>query len=106
MAEPLISIEEIGDSDPIPFTDDCDLPLSGIRVLDNTQIYAGPICSRYASDAGADVLHLLSPMMPNPPRLDSEVMPGKRSAWCDLTNPSMRDQFWELVKDADVWVNS
>ena len=106
IAEPLISIEEIGDSDPIPFTDDCDLPLSGIRVLDNTQIYAGPICSRYASDAGADVLHLLSPMMPNPPRMDSEVMPGKRSAWCDLTNPSMRDQFWELVKDADVWVNS
>ncbi len=105
MEEPLISIEKIGDSHPIPFTSDYDLPLTGIRVLDNTQIYAGPICARYAADAGADVLHLLSPMMPNPPRLDSEVMPGKRSAWCDLTNPRMRGQFWELVKDADVWVN-
>jgi crotonobetainyl-CoA:carnitine CoA-transferase CaiB-like acyl-CoA transferase len=106
MAEPLISIEKIGDSNPIPFTDEFELPLSGIRVLDNTQIYAGPICSRYAADAGADVLHLLSPMMPNPPRLDSDVMPGKRSAWCDLRNPQMQDQFWKLVKDADVWVNS
>jgi crotonobetainyl-CoA:carnitine CoA-transferase CaiB-like acyl-CoA transferase len=106
MAEPLISIEKIGDSDPIPFTGECDLPLKGIRVLDNTHIYAGPICARYSSDAGADVLHLLSPMHPNPPRIDSEVMPGKRSAWCDLTNPIMLDRFWKLVKDADVWVNS
>ncbi len=106
MAEPLISIEKIGDSEPIPFTDDCDLPLTGIRVLDNTQIYAGPICSRYAADAGADVLHLVPPMMPNPPRLDSDVMPGKRSAWCDLRDPGMRDRFWKLVEGADVWVNS
>lgn len=106
MADPLISIEKIGDSDPIPFPGDGDLPLSGIRVLDNTHIYAGPICSRYAADAGADVLHLLSPWRPNPPRIDSEVMPGKRSAWCDLTLPTMQDQFWKLVKEADVWVNS
>ena len=106
MADPLISIEKIGESDPVPFTGDGELPLTGIRVLDNTQIYAGPICARYASDAGADVLHLLSPWRPNPPRIDSEVMPGKRSAWCDLTIPAMQDQFWKLVKGADVWVNS
>lgn len=106
MADPLISIEKIGNSDPIPFAGDCELPLAGIRVLDNTQIYAGPICARYASDAGADVLHLLSPWRPNPPRIDSEVMPGKRSAWCDLTHPAMQDRFWRLVKGADVWVNS
>lgn len=106
MSEPLISIQKIGESDPIPFTGNCDLPLTGIRVLDNTHIYAGPICARYASDAGADVLHLVPPLQPNPVRADSDVMVGKRSAWCDLTNPIMLDQFWKLVKDADVWVNS
>lgn len=106
MAQPLIEIEKIGDSQPIPFTADCDLPLSGIRVIDNTHIYAGPICARYASDAGADVLHLVPPLLPNPPRMDVEVMPGKRSAWCDVTNPAMQEQFWKLVKGADVWVNS
>ena len=106
MAEPLISVEKIGDSDPIPFTDGGALPLSGIRILDNTQIYAGPICARYASDAGADVLHLVKPMMPNPDRMDSECMPGKRNAWCDLSVPSVREKFWNLVKDADVWINN
>ena len=106
MAEPLISVQKIGDSDPIPFTDGGELPLSGIRILDNTQIYAGPICARYAADAGADVLHLVKPMMPNPPRMDSETMPGKRNAWCDLSDPSVREQFWKLVKDADVWINN
>lgn len=54
---------------------------------------------------GADVLHILSPMNPNPARLDSEVMSGKRSAWGDLTDPAMQEQFWRLVKRADVWVN-
>ena len=106
MAEPLISIEKIGDSAPISFTGTCDLPLKGIRILDNTQIYAALICARYASDAGADVLHLLTPMRLNPNAMDSECMPGKRSAWCDLTDPAMREQFFKLVKDADVFVNN
>jgi crotonobetainyl-CoA:carnitine CoA-transferase CaiB-like acyl-CoA transferase len=106
MQAPLISIEKIGDSAPIPFTPNPDMPLSGIRIIDNTHIYAGPICARYASDAGADVLHTVPPLLPNPPKMDAEVMPGKRSAWCDLTNPAMQEQFWKLVKGADVWVNS
>ena len=106
MQAPLISIEKIGDSAPVPFTPNPDMPLSGIRIIDNTHIYAGPICARYASDAGADVMHIVPPLLPNPPRMDAEVMPGKRSAWCDLTNPVMQEQFWKLVKGADVWVNS
>ncbi len=77
MRDPLISIEKIGDSAPVPFTPNPDMPLSGIRIIDNTHIYAGPICARYASDAGADVMHVVPPLLPNPPRMDAEVMPGK-----------------------------
>ena len=51
-------------------------------------------------------MHIVPPLLPNSPRMDAEVMPGKRSAWCDLTNPVMQEQFWKLVKGADVRVNS
>lgn len=104
--EPLIRIEKIGDSEPIPFPDEAELPLSGIRVIDNTHIYAGPYCGRIAADAGADVLHTTPSMYLDPSIMLLDSNPGKRDAWCNLTDPHTADNFWKLLKGADVWLNS
>ncbi len=99
-AEPLIRIDKIAESDPIPFPLDAGSPLSGLRVIDNTHIYAGPFCGRIAADAGADVLHLTPLRYPDPAVMLRDTSPGKRSAWCELNSPLMAEKFWELLKGA------
>lgn len=103
---PLVEIDKIADSDPVPFPENAELPLSGLRVIDNTHIYAGPYCGRIAADAGADVLHLTPLRYPDPAVMLRDTSPGKRSAWCELNSPALADRFWGLVREADVWINS
>jgi hypothetical protein len=58
-AKPVIEVQKIGDSDPVPLPKGCDKkPLSGIRVLDCTHVIGGPVTARTLAEFGADVLHL------------------------------------------------
>jgi len=93
-------------------------PLSGIRVVDLTQILAGPYCTQALADAGADVIKVEEPSFGDatrgwgPPFIEGEsayflsVNRGKRSLSLNLKDPRGRDVLWRLLDQADVLVEN
>jgi crotonobetainyl-CoA:carnitine CoA-transferase CaiB-like acyl-CoA transferase len=95
------------------------LPLAGIRVLDISQVMAGPFCCMLLGDMGADVIKIEPPKVGDSTRhsmgfrLKGEDSPGflalnrnKRSIALDLKNSADRDVLYALVKTADVLVEN
>ena len=103
-AQPLMTIERIGDSPPrrLPSLDENTRPLAGIRVLDLTRILAGPVGGRALAAFGANVMLVNSPRLPNIAAI-AETSRGKRSAHIDLLTEAGRDTLWRLVDDAQVF---
>lgn len=92
-------------------------PLTGIRVLDFSRLFAGPFCTMLLGDLGADVVkvegHAGDPIrMQGPPFYDgmsmgfAAVNRNKRSICLDLKNPDDLARAQELVKTADVLVEN
>lgn len=94
-------------------------PLSGIRVLDISQVMAGPFCCMLLGDMGADVIKVEPPRTGDSTRhsmgfrLKGEDSPGflalnrnKRSITLDLKSDQDREVFYALVKTADVLVEN
>ena len=95
------------------------LPLEGIRVLDVTQVMAGPFACQLLGDMGADVIKIEPPKVGDSTRrsmgfrLKGEDSPGflalnrnKRSVALDLKVEVDRAVFDALVKTADVLVEN
>ena len=93
--------------------------LDDVRVLDLTQVLAGPYCTMLLADLGADVVKIERPggdlIRPNPPFVSDDdayggyfqsVNRGKRSLEMDLTDEGDREDFLSLVEDADVLVEN
>jgi crotonobetainyl-CoA:carnitine CoA-transferase CaiB-like acyl-CoA transferase len=105
-------------------TTDNDLPLSGIRVLDLGQVYAGPTCARVLCDLGAEVIKIEGINRTDPIRnlfiADNDGRDdywnrgayyvfrnvGKRSITLELTTSQGVELFKRLVPLADVIVES
>lgn len=79
-------------------------PLLGVKVLDLTRIIAGPVATRFLAGLGAEVLRLDPPSWQEP-SLEEEMMQGKRCARLDLKSAAGRQQFEQLLAQADVLVH-
>ena len=102
---PLISIEKIGDSDPVPLPQG-ERVLSGLRVLSCVHAVAGPCCPRTLAGQGADCLNLNMPDWIEYGNFFYQADIGLRQAYLDVRKPENRKQFYDLLKDADVFVDN
>lgn len=93
--------------------------LTGIRVLDLTQVMSGPFCTMVLADLGADVIKIENPEKGDQTRAswgysvigdDSRAFlslnRNKRSVSLDLKSPDDRDAFFALVRTADVVIEN
>lgn len=95
------------------------LPLAGIRVLDLTRVWSGPLCTRILADLGAEVIKLERPLplggvpgaIPTDLQAAARGGPGKHhrnklSVAIDLGRPEGRELVMRLVATADVLVEN
>jgi len=100
---PIITIEKIGESDPIPFTEGPRTPLDGIRALGMGHVIAGAGTGRALALHGADVLNIWSLNDVEMESLYATADVGMRSAKLDLNSTDGKTKMAELVKGADVF---
>ncbi|MHA1819936.1 MAG: CaiB/BaiF CoA transferase family protein [Promethearchaeota archaeon] len=92
------------------------LPLTNIKVIDLTRLLPGPYCTMYLADLGADVIRIEEPnfVLANPPPLykngvsafNSILNRNKRSIAMNLKKPKALKIFYDMVKNADILVES
>lgn len=94
-------------------------PLSGIKVIDFTQVMLGPCCTQVLADYGADVIKIERPgagdlsrtsIADDPDGQDNPVFRSlnrnKRSIALDLRKGEAKEVIYRLARTADVVVNN
>ncbi len=87
--------------------------LEGFKVIDFSAVFAGPICSRFLLDCGADVVKVEAPEVGDITRgvdgitqVFAHFNAGKRSIAIDLKNPAGQELARRLISDADVVIEN
>src|ERR1700689_2979851 len=99
---PLITLEKIGESEPVPFKRGAKSPLEGIRALGLGHVIAGAAIGRDLAYYGADVLNIWRPTDTEIEAFAWDVQVGMRSTILDDSKED-RATFTRLLKDADVF---
>jgi crotonobetainyl-CoA:carnitine CoA-transferase CaiB-like acyl-CoA transferase len=99
---PLITVEKIGESDPVPLQASDNLPLAGIRALGMGHVIAGAALGRDMALYGADVLNIWRPRDSEIESFAWDVQVGMRSTVLDDSKED-RARLNQLLKDADVF---
>lgn len=92
-------------------------PLTGIKILDLTRLLPGPLATQMLADMGAEVIKIEDPKAPDytkfmPPHYHDvgisylALNRSKKSLNINLSHPEGKQIFFELVKSADIVVES
>ena len=115
------SINEHIENDRNSNSDSLAMPLDGLRVIDVTQIWAGPYACRYLGDMGADVIKIEGPDFPDSVRgvggtlsedqinksaYFNEYNRNKKSLVIDLKSEVGKKAVLKLLSSADVFVEN
>lgn len=83
-------------------------PLEGIRILDLSQLYPGPLCTMILADLGAEVIKVEPPGTGDHARafrfLFNQINRNKKSLSLNLKHPRAKEAFHRLARNADVVV--
>jgi crotonobetainyl-CoA:carnitine CoA-transferase CaiB-like acyl-CoA transferase len=102
---PLITLEKIGESEPVPLKRGAKSPLEGIRALGLGHVIAGAAIGRDLAYYGADVLNIWRPNDADIESFAWDVQVGMRSTLLDGSKED-RAKFDRLLKDADVFFSN
>jgi crotonobetainyl-CoA:carnitine CoA-transferase CaiB-like acyl-CoA transferase len=102
---PLITLEKIGESEPLPFKRGAKSPLEGIRALGMGHVIGGAGIGRDLAYYGADVLNIWRPNDTEVEAFTWDVQVGMRSTILDGSKED-RAKFDRLLKDADVFFSN
>src|SRR6516162_985817 len=99
---PLITVEKVGESEPMPFANDAKNPLDGIRAFGMGHVIAGAGMGRDLAQHGADVHNIWRPGDTEIEGFVWDVQVGMRQTILDNSKED-RTKFDRLLKDADVF---
>jgi crotonobetainyl-CoA:carnitine CoA-transferase CaiB-like acyl-CoA transferase len=103
---PLFGIHQQGSTKKRVLGDAKYRPLEGVRVIDLTNVVAGPTAGFALAEQGADVIAVHSPRGDWVSPIWLSVNWGKRNILTDIKSPAGKKRFVDLLASADVLVSS